>query len=349
MLASLVFTILKPSMTESIRRAGIPEIQKLGSVRTGIEGFADGMSIFPRLKEWENQIALQALRERKTVDDLRGITPFRQYLGVAKRATNAGRNDPFIPFANLFDAGPSIDMLVSLGNFHTIRTWTWTLAKQHPEVNLPLEQFFQDALYHIVPAQAKSYDPSYGRTSTSYVVSMLKKRFSNFVDAHKTAYTTPVSYDGRNETTKGRPRASSKRTWFASLDARMPRATSPQMFLEFYEESHPAPVESTRQDDQEARQRIHILSTLAGLSDTQEETLVGIFVYGADTTLLSRLRRSTDRAIRYQRQVALENIGALGFETVNGVLIGKYETLEAARASMQTSENIYLDGRKQAT
>src|SRR5260370_40981071 len=99
-------------------------------------------------------------------------------------------------------------MLVSLGNFHTIRTWTWTLAKQHPEGNLPLEQFFQDALYHIVPAQAKSYDPSYGRTSTSYVVSMLTKRFSTFIHAHKTPYTTPVSYDDRDQTTKERHCAS---------------------------------------------------------------------------------------------------------------------------------------------
>ncbi len=313
------------------------------AIRTGIEGFADGMSIFPRLKEWENQIALKALRERKTVQDLRGITPFRQYLNGAKQAMDAGKDDLFIPFATLFDASPSIDILVSFGSFHTIRTWTWTLAKQHPEVNLPLELFFQDALYHIVPAQAKSYDPSFGRTFTSYVVSMLKKRFSNFVDAHKTAYTSPVSYDGRNETTKGRPKASGGRTWFASLDARMPRANSAQTVLEFYEESHPAPVESTRQDDQEVKERIHILSTLAGLSDRQEETLVGIFVYGADTTLLSQLRRSTGRAIRYQRQIALERIGQLGFETVNGVLTGKYETLGDARASMLPSESNHLD------
>ena len=48
------------------------------------------MSMFPRLKEWENQIALQALREGKTVDELRSITPFRQYLGVETRAYASG-------------------------------------------------------------------------------------------------------------------------------------------------------------------------------------------------------------------------------------------------------------------
>ena len=268
---------------------------------------------------------------------------FANIIGVETRAYASGTQPWEHSFSTLFSASPSIDTLVSLGNFHTIRTRTWTLAQRYPEVNLPLEQFSQDALYHIVPAQVKSYDPSYGRTFTSYVVSMLKNRFSNVVDAHKTAYTTPVSYGVGNETTKGRPRASSERTWFASLDARMPRANSPQTFREFYEESHPMPVESTRQDDQEVKERIHLLSTLAGLSDRQEETLVSIFVYGGDTTMLSQLRRSTDRAIRYQRQIALERIGQLGFETVNGVLTGKYETLEDARASMLPSENNHLD------
>ena len=74
------------------------------------------------------------------------------------------------------------------------------------------------------------------------------------------------------------------------------------------------PVESTRQDDQEVKERIHLLSTLAELSDRQEETLVGIFVYGGDTTMLSQLRRSTDCAIRYQRQIALERIGQLALK-----------------------------------
>ncbi len=91
------------------------------AIRTGIEGFADGMSIFPRLKEWENQIALQALREGKTVQDLRGITPFRQYLGVAKRASAAGERSPFHSFTSLFALSPGIDTLISLGSFHTIR------------------------------------------------------------------------------------------------------------------------------------------------------------------------------------------------------------------------------------
>ena len=285
-------------------------------------------------KEWEKQIALATLREGKTVEDLRHITPFRQYLGVAQRATHAGRDDPFIPFAHLFDASPRIDMLVSFGNFHPIRTWTWTLAQRHPHLNLPLEQFFQDALYTIVPYQARAYDPSYGSSFNSFLVEMLKKRFTNFVNEQKREHSSPVSYEEKPASKKGRPKASRERVVFASLDAPMSRANSPQTFREFYEESHPMPVESTRQDDQEVKERIHLLSTLAGLSARQEETLVGIFVYGGDTTMLSQLRRSTDRAIRYQRQIALERIGQLGFETVNGVLTGKYETLEEARASM---------------
>src|SRR5438046_4419382 len=112
-------------MIESIRRAGIREAKSLPSVRPGIEGYADGMNMFPRLKEWENQIALQALREGKTVNELRRITPFRQYLGVDKRAHQAGEHSPFSSFTSLFAESPSIDMLVSLGNFHPIRARAW--------------------------------------------------------------------------------------------------------------------------------------------------------------------------------------------------------------------------------
>ena len=82
MLTHIVFTIVKPPMTEGIRRTGIRESQHLPSIRPGIEGYAVGMRMFPRLHEWENQIALQTLREGKTVQDLRNITPFRQYLPV---------------------------------------------------------------------------------------------------------------------------------------------------------------------------------------------------------------------------------------------------------------------------
>ncbi len=138
------------------------EAQSLPSIRPGIEGYADGMRMLPRLKEWENQIALQTLREGKTVNELRNITPFRQYLGVAKRAYLAGEHSPFSSFTTLFAESPSIDMLVSFGNFHPIRARTWTLAKQYPELHVPLEQFFQDALYQIAPYSARSYDPSIG-------------------------------------------------------------------------------------------------------------------------------------------------------------------------------------------
>lgn len=175
------------------------------SIRPGIEGFADGMKMFPRLKEWENQIALHALREGKTVQDLRNITPFRQYLGVGRRAHMVGEHSPFSSFLTLFAESPSIDMLVSLGNFQTINTWTWTLAKQYPGLNLPLEQFFQDALYQIVPYSARSYDPSIGNPFHHFLTELLKKRFRSFVTSYNREITAPVSVEETPKTKKGRP------------------------------------------------------------------------------------------------------------------------------------------------
>ncbi len=323
MLTPTVFSILKPPpMTESRLGAGIPERQTNGIIRSGIEGFADGMRMFPRLKEWENQIALQALRQGKTVDDLRGITPFRQYLGVDKRACLAGETSPFRSFTTLFDMSPSIDMLVSLGNFHTIRSWTWTFAKHYPGLNLPLEQFFQDALYRIAPYSARSYDPSIGNPFQHFLTQLLKKRFRGFVTTHKREITSPIHVEEQPQTKKGRPAERRTRIKLASLDAKMQHAETPQTLFEFVETPQQTPPDTTHADDEEAREKIHLLSKLAGLNDKQEETLIALYVYGGNTKLLSQLRRSTSRSVRGQRQTALERIQELGYETVNGILTG---------------------------
>jgi hypothetical protein len=334
-------TILKPHMTERIRGAGMQEsaqkplMQEYAPVRSGIEGFADGMSIFPRLKEWENQIALQALREGKSVDVLRGITPFRQYLGVAKRAEEAGEDSPFRSFATLFAHSPSIDMLVSFGNFHTIRTWTRTFVGQYPKFHLPLEQFYQDALYRIVPYQAREYDLSFGRSFTSFVTGMLEKRFHTFAISYIQEISAPQSYEQKPTTKRGRPAQSRERAFLASMDDPEPKSGTPMSLSEHLENTLFIAEDTTARDDLEAIHKIHTLASLAGLNNIQEETLVALYVYGGNTRLLSQLRRTTSRSIRMQRQIALERIQELGYETVNNILTGEYSTLDAARASYQ--------------
>jgi DNA-directed RNA polymerase specialized sigma24 family protein len=322
-------------MTESIRRTGMREARHIPSVRPCIEGFADGMGIFPRLKEWENQIGLQALREGKTVNELRNITPFRQYLNVARRATSAGKDDPFIPFANLFDASPRIDMLVSLGNFHPIRTWTWTLAKQYPGLQLPLEQFFQDALYQIAPYSARKYDPSIGNPFHHFLAELLKKRFRGFVTTYQREITAPIDFEVKPQSKKGKPAQRRERVMLASLDAPMHNVEIPQTLFEFVETTHHTPQDTTQADDQEARDKIHLLAQLAGLDDKQEETLIALYVYGGDTKLISHMRRRTTRMVRKHRQDALSKLEELGYETVQGVLTGTYQTRELAQGSGQ--------------
>jgi RNA polymerase sigma factor (sigma-70 family) len=271
-------------------------------------------------------LLFQALREGKTVNELRSITPFRQYLSVAKKATHAARDDPFIPFIQLFDASPHIDTLLSLGNFHTIRTWTWTLAQRHPDLNLPLEQFFQDALYNIIPYQARAYDPSFGGSFQRFAVEMLKKRFTSFVNEQKREHSSPVRYEEKPAAKKGRAAASKERVVFASLDAPMSNVETSQTFLEFIETTRPAPQNTTQAEDQEARDKIHLLAQLAGLNDKQEETLIALYVYGGDTKLIAEMRHCTTRMVRIHRQDALSKLAQLGYETVQGVLTGTYST-----------------------
>ncbi len=301
----------------------IPEQQRRehGFIRAGIEGFADGMRMFPRLKEWENQIALQALREGKTVDELRSITPFRQYLGVERRSYAAG--EPWEQsFTVLFSASPGIDLLVSLGNFHTIRSWTWTQAMQHPGLTLPLEQFYQDALYTILPYQARSYDPSYGSSFESYAVALLKNRFTSFVNRQKREQSSPVRYEDKPPAKKGRPKASTERVVFARLDAPMPNTATPQTFFEYLETTRASPQDTSQAEDREARDKIHLLAKLAGLTKPQEETLIALYVYSGNTRLIAQVRRCTPRLVRMHRQDALRKLEQLGFETVQGVLTG---------------------------
>jgi DNA-directed RNA polymerase specialized sigma24 family protein len=322
-------------MTESRRGSERAGIQHPVSIRPGIEGYADGMRIFPRLKEWENQIALRALREGKIVNELRSVTPFRQYLGVESRAYSSGTQPWDHSFTTLFSSSPGIDTLVSFGNFPLIRSWTWTLAKQYPGLHLPLEQFFQEALYQIAPSSARRYDPSFGNPFHNFLSTILKKRFRSFVTAYQREITAPIHVDEQPQSTKGRPAARRERVKLASLDAHIRNVAIPQTLLEFVETTHHTPQDTTHIEDQEARDKIHLLARLAGLTTPQEETLVALYVYGGDTTLISHMRRRTTRMVRMYRQTALNKLAQLGYETVQGVLAGEYPKRELAQEREQ--------------
>jgi DNA-directed RNA polymerase specialized sigma24 family protein len=324
LITPIVFTTLKPPMTEGIRRTAISELKQVPSIRQGIEGFADGMRMFPRLKEWENQIALGALREGKTVQDLRNITPFRQYLGVDRRANLASETSPFSSFTTLFALSPRIDMLISFGNFHTIRSWTWTLAKQCPHLNLPLEQFYQEALLHIVPYQARAYDPSIGNPFHHFLSEMLKKRFRTFVTTYQRETTAPIQVEEKPQSKKGKPAERRERVKIASLDAPMHHAETPHTLFEYVDQTYHTPQETTQREDQEAKDKIHLLARLAGLNEPQEETLVALYIDGSKPKQISQFMRRTTRMVRNYRQTALNKIAQLGYETVQGVLTGEY-------------------------
>jgi len=115
----------------------------------------------------------------------------------------------------------------------------------------------------------------------------------------------------------------------------MHNVETPQTLFEFVETTHQIPPDTTHADDQEAREKIHLLAQLAGLTDKQEETLVALYVYGGDIKLVSHMRRRTTRMVRLYRQDALSKLEELGFETVQGVLTGEYQILELAQESGQ--------------
>jgi hypothetical protein len=207
-------------------------------------------------------------------------------------------------------------MLVSLGNFQSIKRITERLARGYSRLNLPLEQFLQDALYRIAPYSARKYNEQTGNPFDHYLTVLLEKRFHSFVAAWQREITTPIAQEGTED------QANTPRVTIASLDAPMRHLQTPQTLFEYIETTRPVPEDSTHAKDQEARAKIHALSQLAGLNHLQEETLIALFVYGGNTKLLSRLRRTTTRSVRGQRQTALENIQKLGYETVQALLTG---------------------------
>ena len=141
-------------------------------------------------------------------------------------------------------------MLISFGNFHSIRSWTWTLAKQYPELNLPLEQFFQDALYRIAPYSAQDYDPSIGNPFHHFLTGLLKKRFRSFAMTHKREMSSPARYEEKLQTKKGRPAESSERVKIASLDIQLQHTETPQTLFEYFETTHQIPQDTMQEDDE---------------------------------------------------------------------------------------------------
>ena len=135
------------------------------------------------------------------------------------------------------------------------------------------------------------------------------------------------------QSTKGRPAQRRERVKLASLDAHMRNVETPQTLFEFVETTHHTPQDTTHMEDQEAMDKIHLLAQLAGLNIPQEETLVALYVYGGDTTLISQMRRRTTRMVRMYRQTALSKLEQLGYETVQGVLTGEYQALDLTRES----------------
>ena len=183
---------------------------------------------------------------------------------------------------------------------------------------------------------------TYGNSFQNFAVHMLKKRFSSFVNEQKREHSSPVWYEQKQAAKKGRPKASKERVVFARLDAPMPHVETPQTFFEYFETTRPVPQDTIQAEDQEVRDKIHLLSQLAGLTDRQEETLIALYVYGGDTKLIAQMRHCTTRLVRMYRQEALRKLEELGYETVQEVLTGTYKAPELAKENSKPRKDEQL-------
>src|SRR5947209_1243516 len=179
------------------------------------------MKAFPVLHEWEIQAALNAHRKGAGIAQLRQITPFRQYLSVERY------NLPHPPFngsfTKLFAESSDIPHLVAVGIFPTVNQWVHQWISLNDHKDLPLEEFFQDALFRHIPYSASRYKPVAGATFKTYAVNNLKHSFFRFVQTWERDNSTP---EGFVQGATGAPKEIGRRRAIDSLQRVLPESGS---------------------------------------------------------------------------------------------------------------------------
>ena len=295
----------------------------------GAEGYIKAMKAFPVLKEWEIQIALAANRQGAGIQELRRVTPFRQYLKVESYHLT---RPPFTgSFTRLFTESEDIPHLVSIGIFPTIVKWVNQWISMYQTRELPLEEFYQNALQHYLPYSAGRYQPVEGATFRTYAINGLKLRFLQFSQRWQRQQTSPEGFTP----TKGKPKEIGRRRNIDSLQRVLPETRSD----EFEKPTLVgAPQERTVLDllDQGAQpiseddlERVSLYSVVAdlarqaGLSTLEGTVIIGLFVDGLTIAEVSFALKKPEVHVREARHRAMERLRHMGEATVTALLAGE--------------------------
>jgi DNA-directed RNA polymerase specialized sigma24 family protein len=285
---------------------------------------------YHQLTRTETDAAIQMYRSGGSVDELREHPLFAPKLEAEKAAfyRMAGLpvyklKEPVNSYQLLFHHAPGIDMLVSLGHYRLIVRWCRLHDQVYKDLALPLDDFFNTALYEIVPEEARSYipDPAYPGFEV-WASRMLFWRLQNVVRKRERELST-LTLDGRGGS-YARAHKDSLRREIVSLDRPVEDARSeknPSAEIETLSEALPGNLPGPEKlEDQSA---LTALFRLAGLTANEQKALVALTMYDYEQKEVGKFLRRDERMVRYYRDHALAKLRALGDKkTILAILKG---------------------------
>lgn len=285
---------------------------------------------YHELTRQETDAAIHVYRSGGSVSSLREHPLFAPKLEAETAALHqmAGLplyklKEPVNSYQLLFNNAPGIDMLVSLGHYRLIVRWCRLHDQVYKDLALPLEDFFNKALYEIVPEEARSYIPDPAHPGFEVWASrMLFWRLQNVVRKRERELR-PLTLDGR-QGSYARAHKGSIRREIVSLDRPVEdawREKDPSAEGETLREALPGNLPGPEKlDDQSA---LFGLFQLAGLTANERQALVALTMYDYEQPEVGKLLRRDTRTIRYYRDHALAKLRALGDEkTILAILKG---------------------------
>lgn len=290
----------------------------------GLEGVRFHMRGIHQLSRLETDEAVKAYRAGLSVAHLRQHPLFAPKLQAEEKAARllpvSLHQQPVDSYSLLFGAGESIDHLVAFGHHELINRWCKVFDMIYEDLSLPLEEFYNTALYTILPHEARTYEPDPGHPGFEVWASrMLFWRLHSLAKKREREVKTLVA-DGRQHFA----RKDGTRRAIISLDSSLDtarREIEAYAEVETLKEALPGNLPGPEKlEDQSARTA---LFQLAGLTANEQKALVALVMYDYEHAEVGELLRRNERTVRYYRDHALAKLRSLGDEkTILAVLKG---------------------------
>ncbi len=288
---------------------------------SGIEGYVAHMKRYPVLSREQTEVALSALQSGTSLDGLREHALFKPHLEKERQALLDPKNyyaSPIRSYHQLFADSPTIGNLVAFGNFPTVLYWVEQFRTTYNGLPLALEEFMQDALFKIVPEEARRYVPTQGASFTSYISNMLIWRLDGLVDKCITQRSMLPRGAHKREL---KPKHDSRRLYIESLDAPLPEGNDngepSSLYDVVVDERASMPGESLARGS-----AIRRLYEVAGITRKEAQVLQTDVIEGESQGYAASLYGVNVRTIRGRRDEAVTKFRQLGKERVAGILNG---------------------------